>query len=164
MITMMMINDDDDNPVADESNADVGADKLKPVHLVSLGRARARLEVPTSFPPSKSIPTSLTPMWGLWITICENVNFHDQGVDVLLAISSLDVEEGGKGEEKAFDNRPNHCHRLNGGGFSFSLAFVFFRSFYTATILLSCMLKARWYCNKSCFYGGDIGELLHIYN
>lgn len=62
MITMMMINDDDDNPVADESNADVGADKLKPVHLVSLGRARARLEVPTSFPPSKSIPTSLTPM------------------------------------------------------------------------------------------------------
>ena len=92
------------------------------------------------------------------------MKFLDQGVDVLLAISSLDVEEGGKGEEKALDNRPNHCHRLNGGGFSFSLAFVFFRSFYTATILLSCMLKARWYCNKSCFYGGDIGELLHIFN
>ena len=58
---MMMINDDQ---AVDEINADVsvGADKLKPVHLVSLGRARARLEVPTSFPPSKSIPHLLTPM------------------------------------------------------------------------------------------------------
>ena len=45
---MMMINDDDDNPVADESNADVGADKLKPVHLVSLGRA------PQSWPPPEN--------------------------------------------------------------------------------------------------------------
>ena len=66
------------------------------------------------------------------------MKFLDQGVDVLLAISSLDVEEGGKGEEKAVDNRPNHCHRLNGGGFSFSLAFVFFRSFYIATNYLVC--------------------------
>ena len=58
---MMMINDDQ---AFDEINADVsvGADKLKPVHLVSLGRARARLEVPTSFPPSKSIPHLLTLM------------------------------------------------------------------------------------------------------
>lgn len=58
---MMMINDDQ---AVDEINADVsvGADKLKPVHLVSLGRARARLEVPTSFPPSKSIPHLLTLM------------------------------------------------------------------------------------------------------
>ena len=57
----MMINDDQ---AVDEINADVsvGADKLKPVHLVSLGRARARLEVPTSFPPSKSIPHLLTLM------------------------------------------------------------------------------------------------------
>ena len=92
------------------------------------------------------------------------MNFLGQGVDVLLAISSLDVEEGGKGEEKAVDNRSNNCHRLNGGGFSFSLAFIFLRSFFTATMLLSFMLKARWYCNKSCFYGGDIGELLHIYS
>ena len=58
---MMMINDDQ---AVDEINADVsvGADKLKPVHLVSLGRARARLEVPTSFPPRKSIPHLLTLM------------------------------------------------------------------------------------------------------
>ena len=79
-----------------------------------------------------------------------------QGDNVLLSIPTVHVEEGGGGAKEASHNRSNNCNRLQGGEFLpfNSNSNTPERRKFTCRFVI---LQARWYCNKSCFYGGDIG-------
>ena len=80
-----------------------------------------------------------------------------QGDNVLLPIPFVHVKEGGGGTKEASHNRSNHCNRLQGGERFFVVFLTFKVNGENLVSLIHVIVQARWYCNKSCFYGGDIG-------